>query len=85
MKKQKFAIGDKIWIMKNNEPEEVEVNSIVTVLGEIEIGYQKFKSEKDEVKLIYGYGYKNYAEESVCFATKEKLKNYLFPENIELV
>lgn len=85
MKKQQFKIGDKIWIMKNNEPEEVEVNSIVTVEGEIEIGYQKFKTEKDDVKLIYGYGFKNYVEESVCFKTKEHLKNYLFPENIELV
>lgn len=85
MKKQTFKIGDKIWIMKNNEPEEVEVNSIVTIEGEVEIGYSKFKSEKDEVKLLYGYGYKNYAEESVCFKTKEALKNYLFPEHVELV
>ena len=78
--KTKFSVGDHAWYMKNNRPEEV-------VISAIEIFY--VNTNQDHIK----YNAKNVTNstswldhqnlfESMLFASKKELLNYLFPSEI---
>lgn len=59
--KTKFAVGDKVWTIKNCKTVEFEVNYIV--------------ASRNEVR--YGDGQYNTSLESECFASKEELLKFI--------
>lgn len=62
--KTKFALGGKVWTIKNCKAVEFEINYIVV--------------SRDEVR--YGDGQYNTSLECECFATKEELIRYITSE-----
>ena len=37
--KTKYNVGDKVWIMRNNKPEKIQISNIeVEVIGDVNIG-----------------------------------------------
>lgn len=79
----KFKIGDTVHYMDSNKPTTSEIKAILTIEGEIEIGYRKHKTETGKPKTVYIVGYSTHLEENDAFKTSEELKNNLFSINIE--
>lgn len=37
--KTKYNVGDKVWIMRNNKPEKIQISNIeVEVIGDVPVG-----------------------------------------------
>lgn len=65
--KTKFAIGDKVWTIKNCKAAEFEVEAI-TLFGTV---------------IFYGSDRYEMIDEAICFATKEELIKYIFDDGNE--
>ena len=51
--KTKYNVGDKVWIMRNNKPEKIQISNIeVEVIGDVPVG-TCFLSGEYYTKIIY--------------------------------
>ena len=42
--KTKYNVGDKVWIMRNNKPEKIQISNIeVEVIGDVPVYSQKWR------------------------------------------
>lgn len=72
-----MKVGDKVWVMNNNKPQEEEIGAKVTVDGKIDVSYSTIGEADGEGQVYYKVGYSMYPEEEV-FETKEALQTSLF-------
>lgn len=90
--KTKFNVCDKVWIMRNNRPCEVEISNIkIEIIGDVPTGsiclngkyytricYIEIKRE------AYGDPEERSYNEKECFSTKKELLNsFLSKEDLE--
>lgn len=51
--KTKYNVGDKVWIMRNNKPEKIQISNIeVEVIGDVPVGTCSLSGEY-YTKIIY--------------------------------
>jgi hypothetical protein len=54
--KTKYNVGDKVWIMRNNKPEKIQISNIeVEVIGDVPVGTCSLSGEY-YTKIIYVEG-----------------------------
>lgn len=74
----KFKLGEEIHYMENNKPTVNKVKAVLTIEGEIEIGYRKYKTEQNEPVTVYLVGYSTHIEEQNAHSNLQDLKNQVF-------